>query len=138
MINLWNAYFAEQQAIAIYRAEVFWRRGTSGNIFREILAEEEGHCLLMEPFLGNTWLKRVAKPLNVAVGWAIGCLLSILPRRLCYRAHVWAEVQAAKTYRETLEGFTLDVPPALRKAMILAEQQELGHAKKFSDLLGVK
>jgi rubrerythrin len=120
MLKLLNAYSAEQQAIAIYQAEVFWRPGASGDVFRAVLAEEQAH------------------PFNFFFGWLFGSGLSLLPRRLCYRIHVWAEREAAKTYEVTVANIGPDAPELLRKSLSHAAVQEVEHARRFEDLLAIK
>ena len=97
MNHLFAAVSAEQQAIAIYEAQVLWRPGSSGKIFREILAEERQHMLSIKPFLSLQIVVFMTGPLNILFGWIFGSLLSILPRKLCYKVHVWAEKDAAVT-----------------------------------------
>ena len=139
MWQLLNAFFAEQQAIAIYEAQVFWRPGESGLVFREILAEERAHRLSLEPFLGEhksmKILVMLLRPFNVLAGWGFGSVLSMLPRKICYRAHVWAEEDAAKTYDDTAKKIPLDAPRTLHESLIHAATQERTHARIFEDLL---
>lgn len=135
MMTLLNAYSAEQQAIAIYKAEVFWRPGKSGQIFRTILAEEEAHQRSMDPFMASTGIIAVIAPFNFMAGWLLGTFLSLLPRNLCYRIHVWAEIEAAKTYEMTLQKMGKYVPSGLGHALTEAAHQERDHARRFEDLL---
>lgn len=135
MLKLINAYSAEQQAIAIYKAQTFWRPGASGQIFREILAEELSHQESMASFMNSPGLVLLMTPFNVIAGWMLGSVLSMLPRPLCYRIHVWAEREAAKTYEVTLAGLGSSDPKSLRDALSHAAKQEHEHASRFEVLL---
>ncbi|MEI6832368.1 MAG: demethoxyubiquinone hydroxylase family protein [bacterium] len=135
MLKLINAYSAEQQAIAIYKAQTFWRPGASGQIFRDVLAEELSHQDSMAQFMNSPILVLLMTPFNFIAGWMLGSFLSILPRPLCFRIHVWAEHEAAKTYETTLAGLGTDDPKALKEALALAAEQEHEHARRFEVLL---
>ena len=135
MLKLINAYSAEQQAIAIYKAQTFWRPGASGQVFREILAEELSHQDSMANFMNSPVPVLLMTPFNFIAGWMLGSFLSILPRPLCYRIHVWAEHEAAKTYETTLAGLGADDPKALKEALAHAAEQEHEHARRFEVLL---
>jgi rubrerythrin len=129
--HLLGALNAEQQAIAIYEAQVFWRPRSVDPIFREILAEERLHSLNIEPFVKLSFASFLIRPFNVLFGWLFGTLLSMLPRKICYRIHVWAERDAAKTY-EKAAGQTSKVEmPALYVALTHAARQEYEHAERF-------
>ncbi len=138
MLKLLNAYSAEQQAIAIYQAEVFWRSGASGDVFRAVLAEEQAHQRSMDAYMDSRWIIYVMTPFNFFFGWVFGSGLSLLPRRLCYRIHVWAEREAAKTYEVTVANIGPDAPEPLRKSLSHAAAQEVEHARRFEDLLAIK
>ncbi len=131
MRHLFGALYAEQQAIAIYEAQVFWRPRSSDLIFREILAEERLHNLSIEPFVKLNVVSIMIRPFNVLFGWLFGTLLSLLPRKLCYRIHVWAEKDAAKTYEDAARRTSKIEAPALYEALIYAAQQEYQHAERF-------
>jgi rubrerythrin len=135
MLKLLNAYSAEQQAIAIYKAQTFWRPGASGQIFREILAEELSHQESMASFMNSPVLVLLITPFNFLAGWMLGSFLSILPRPLCYRIHVWAEHEAAKTYETTLAGLGANDPKSLKESLAHAAHQEHEHARRFDTLL---
>jgi len=114
---------------------VFWRPGASGAVFREVLAEERAHRLNIEPFLGTQAVVFLMSPFNILMGWIFGSFLSLLPRKLCYRVHVWAEEEAAKTYENTAKKIPGDAPSRLREALAQAAQQEYEHARRFENLL---
>ena len=135
MLKLINAYSAEQQAIAIYKAQILWRSGPSGQVFREILAEELSHQCSMANFMNTPILVLLIAPFNFIAGWMLGSFLSILPRTLCCRIHVWAEHEAAKTYETTLAGLGADDPKTLKVVIAHAAEQEHEHARRFEDLL---
>ncbi len=135
MLKLINAYSAEQQAIAIYKAQTFWRPGASGRIFREILAEELSHQESMASFMNSPGLVLLMTPFNFIAGWMLGSVLSMLPRPLCYRIHVWAEREAAKTYEVTLASLGSGDQKSLRDALSHAAKQEHEHANRFEILL---
>jgi rubrerythrin len=135
MLKLINAYSAEQQAIAIYKAQTFWRPGKNGQVFREILAEEISHQNSMDNFMSTPLLVLLITPFNFIAGWMLGSFLSVLPRALCYRIHVWAEREAAKTYETTLAGLGADELTTLKAALAHAAEQEYAHARRFEDLL---
>lgn len=131
MRHLFGALYAEQQAIAIYEAQVFWRPRSSDPIFREILAEERLHNLSIEPFVKLNALSRVIRSFNILVGWLFGTFLSLLPRKICYRIHVWAEKDAAKTYENAARQTSKVETPALYDALTHAAKQEYEHAERF-------
>jgi rubrerythrin len=139
MWQLLNVFSAEQQAIAIYEAQVFWRRGPSSEIFRDVLAEERSHRLSIETFMGLNkglkWVVFLMTPFNMMMGWVFGSMLSVFPRKLCYRVHVWAEEEAAKTYEETAKKIPRDAPSGLQEALVHAARQEHQHARRFEVLL---
>ena len=139
MWQLLNAFSAEQQAIAIYEAEVFWRPGHTNAVFRDILAEERVHRLHMEPYLGMAvGLNAVVllfTPFNKVIGWVFGSFLSLLPRKLCCRIHIWAENEAAKTYEKTVRNLPTHAPQTLRDALSKAAHQEHEHSRRFAALL---
>jgi rubrerythrin len=136
MMQLLNAFSAEQQAIAIYEAQVFWRPGAGGSVFREILAEEREHRLSIDPYFDHKLTKALITPFNIITGWFLGTLLSIIPRKICYMIHIWAETEAAKTYEATENKIRAIAPPLLRDALSHAAIQERGHADRFTTLLG--
>lgn len=138
MLKLINAYSAEQQAIAIYSAEVFWCPGESGNLFREVLAEELSHQQSVRPFITAWFLVMLITPFNYFFGWLLGSLLSLLPRLLCYRIHVWAEVEAAKTYENTLRNLGQGAHHDLIDALRTAVSQEYAHAERFRKLMEIR
>jgi rubrerythrin len=135
MRKLINAYSAEQQAIAIYKAQTFWRPGANGQVFRAVLAEEISHQDSMDNFMRSPILVLLITPFNFIAGWMLGSFLSILPRALCYRIHVWAEHEAAKTYETTLAGLGANDPKNLKVALAHAAEQEHEHARRFELLL---
>jgi rubrerythrin len=136
MKQLLNAFSAEQQAIAIYEAQVFWRPGPSGRLFRDVLNEERQHRHGIEPYLNDRLLKLLVTPFNVLAGWLLGTLLSLLPRKVCYQIHVWAEKEAAKTYEQTALQVANIAPKPLLEALHHAAMQEREHAARFAALLG--
>jgi rubrerythrin len=133
--HLFGALYAEQQAIAIYEAQVFWRSRSDELIFREILAEERLHSLSIEPFVKLNFASFLIRPFNILFGWLFGTLLSMLPRKLCYRIHVWAEKDAAKTYEDAARKTSKDEAPALYDALTHAARQEYQHAERFQKKL---
>jgi rubrerythrin len=135
MMQLFSAFSAEQQAIAIYEAQVFWRRGPSGELFREILAEELEHRLGIEPYFDHRFVKLVITPFNLVAGWLLGTLLSVMPRKICYWIHVWAETEAAKTYEDTAVKIKMIAPQRLLDSLAHAAVQERSHATRFARLL---
>lgn len=135
MWQLLNAFSGEQQAIAIYEAQVFWRPRASGSVFREVLAEERAHRLSIEPFMGTQAVVLMMSPFNVLIGWIFGSFLSLLPRKICYEIHVWAEEEAAKTYEQTAKKIPPSAPLPLREALAHAAHQEREHASRFRILV---
>ena len=138
MLKLLNAYSAEQQAIAIYKAEVFWRPSKSASIFREVLAEELEHQQSVSPYINSWFLVSLLTPFNYFFGCLLGSFLSILPRKVCYQIHVWAEVEAAKTYEQTLHSLGDEASDDLIKALRTAIAQEYSHAERFRHLIESK
>lgn len=122
---------AEEQAIAIYEAEMFWR---PEKIFAEILAEERDHLRSIS-FEANG-LFSIS---NRLAGWVLGSALSILPRSICYRVHIWAELEAAKVYENAHKALkALDLSAEQQKllpALLAAQCQEEEHSLRFQNHL---
>lgn len=137
---LQRALSTEEQAIAIYEAEVFWRGVGPRGIFREVLEEERNHHSELVPFLGQG--HRQASFWNRLAGWLVGSVLSLLPRKICYKLHVLAEEAAAGVYEEAsrdlkaIEKGLSSAPnwEALYLALGSAAAQEKGHAERFRAL----
>jgi demethoxyubiquinone hydroxylase (CLK1/Coq7/Cat5 family) len=144
---------AEQQAIAIYSAEVFWRGGGPDSPLKQTLEEEESHDrhLSGDPEARQALPTALESYLNRGMGWAVGSFLALLPDRWLYSVHVWAELQAAQIYSRgagALEAYWADPAyrPAMEKAwqpkeflalvaqMRSAARQEEGHAERFRRL----
>ena len=123
-----KAAAAEEQAIAIYQAEVFWR---PEQIFKEILLEEIQHRehLPVSLFPLFSWLQRGS-------GWILGSIFCLLPRALCYQAHVWAEREAAKIYLDcynALKSQDFSEKEEILASLQEAEAQERAHAQRFAE-----
>lgn len=122
---------AEEQAIGIYEAEVFWR---GERVFSEILQEEIAHKSSLSSFSPGP-----ARAFDRWSGRLLGSLLSLLPRRICYRLHEWAEAEAARIYEAALErchGNDLNSAhlSELQKALSHAAKQEWEHSRRFRDM----
>jgi rubrerythrin len=135
LIKMLEVVSAEQQAIAIYEAQVFWRPGQSGQVFREILEEERHHDFSIRPYVNMPILVFLITPFNKIGGWLFGTFLSILPRKLCYMVHVMAEKDAARTYEKAVRYTSEGEKPALFEALTQAALQEHQHAETFRSLL---
>lgn len=130
------AYLAEQQAIAIYEAEIAvlsrsgWTVGRqlSLQLCRDILTEERQHALALERSLpASVWLV-LQREVSRWGGRALGLLLSLLPSRVSWHLHVWAERQAADIYERASRATALP-------ALLEARDQEARHATLFKNLL---
>jgi demethoxyubiquinone hydroxylase (CLK1/Coq7/Cat5 family) len=135
LLKIFEVVVAEQQAIAIYEAQVFWRRRESGQVFRAILEEERHHDFSIRPFVNLPILVFLITPFNKIGGWLFGTLLSILPRRICYTVHVMAEKDAAHKYEKAVRCTSEAENPALFEALTQAALQEHQHAEMFRTLL---
>ena len=93
---------SEDQAIGIYEAELFLNISPK-EIFRKILLEEISHERELIRIIDemNWKLSRqevLLLKLNRILGWGIGILLSIIPKRLCFIFHQTGEIKAANDY----------------------------------------
>ena len=93
---------SEDQAIGIYEAELFLNISPKV-IFRKILLEEISHERELIRIIDemNWKLSRqevLLLKLNRILGWGIGILLSIIPKRLCFIFHQTGEIKAANDY----------------------------------------
>ena len=93
---------SEDQAIGIYEAELFLNISPK-DIFRKILLEEISHERELIRIIDemNWKLSRqevLLLKLNRILGWGIGILLSIIPKRLCFIFHQTGEIKAANDY----------------------------------------
>jgi predicted NAD/FAD-dependent oxidoreductase len=146
-----SALLSEVQAIAIYEAECFLLRRSAFTharrrtlkICEEILREEREHSASLVSDPRSRDFPR--KPQGAAMafsrwgGYALGCILAALPASLSWRAHSWAEKEAAQIYEDTHERLLREsagsVDPKLLSALKLAMQQEREHAVRFESLL---
>ena len=97
-----NLMISEDQAIGIYEAELFLNISPK-DIFRKILLEEISHERELIRIIDemNWKLSRqevLLLKLNRILGWGIGILLSIIPKRLCFIFHQTGEIKAANDY----------------------------------------
>ena len=133
---LMAAWLSEVQAIAIYRAElvVLRRSAAEGDrrktleLCEEILLEEVDHALGLERELDLGTIDQFKAGVSRLGGFAIGFALSSLPSRISWKAHAWAERQAAKIYDQAHAVIPMD---ELKSASI----QESTHADRFENLL---
>ena len=100
--NFINLMISEDQAIGIYEAELFLNISPK-DIFRNILLEEISHERELIRIIDemNWKLSRhevLLLKLNRILGWGIGILLSIIPKRLCFIFHQTGEIKAANDY----------------------------------------
>ncbi len=127
---------AEAQAIAIYEAEIYWRGPGEENVFAEILAEEQNHAHSLSAFSEDR-----AGRIEQISGWILGSLFCLLPRRLCFLLHAWAEQEAQKIYLLTHAKLLKDEKSlnSKRLAELLellkeAAAQEKQHSERFRKL----
>ena len=97
-----NLMISEDQAIGIYEAEVFLNISPK-DIFRKILLEEISHERELIRIIDEMNWKLsghqvLLLKLNRILGWGIGILLSIIPKRLCFIFHQTGEIKAANDY----------------------------------------
>ena len=97
-----NLMISEDQAIGIYEAEVFLNISPK-DIFRKILLEEISHereliIIIDEMNWKLSGQQVLLLKLNRILGWSIGILLSIIPKRLCFIFHQTGEIKAANDY----------------------------------------
>ena len=97
-----NLMISEDQAIGIYEAEVFLNISPK-DIFRNILLEEISHERELIRIIDEMNWKLsghqvLLLKLNRILGWGIGILLSIIPKRLCFIFHQTGEIKAANDY----------------------------------------
>ena len=97
-----NLMISEDQAIGIYEAEVFLNISPK-DIFRKILLEEISHERELIRIIDEMNWKLSGQQvlllkLNRILGWGIGILLSIIPKRLCFIFHQTGEIKAANDY----------------------------------------
>jgi hypothetical protein len=93
---------SENQAIGIYQAEIFIKSHPK-HIFLDILKEEVIHKQELKKCINLTgWNLSVIQVsllrLNRIIGWLIGLLLSMAPRKLCFYFHRLGEIKAAEEY----------------------------------------
>lgn len=148
--EIWKAILAEEQAIAIYQAEVFFLRGKHRAVYRETLKEEESHLLGLESYLGTLgWGANFYRRLNRIGGLILGSVLSALPDLWRTRVHAWAEASAAAIYADCHRKLgDYWEKPEWRQAMVAlwgnpgyfsllkhldgARRQEEEHSRKFA------
>ena len=97
-----NLMISEDQAIGIYEAEIFLNISPK-DIFRKILLEEISHERELIRIIDEMNWKLsghqvLLLKLNRILGWGIGILLSIIPKRLCFIFHQTGEIKAANDY----------------------------------------
>jgi rubrerythrin len=100
--NFINLMISEDQAIGIYEAELFLNISPK-DIFRKILLEEISHERELIRIIDEMNWKLsghqvLLLKLNRILGWGIGILLSIIPKRLCFIFHQTGEIKAANDY----------------------------------------
>ena len=86
--NFIKLMISEDQAIGIYEAELFMSISPK-DIFRKILIEEISHereliRIIDEMNWNLSGYQVLLLKLNRLLGWGIGILLSIIPKRLCF------------------------------------------------------
>jgi demethoxyubiquinone hydroxylase (CLK1/Coq7/Cat5 family) len=145
-----SALLTEVQAISIYEAQIFILRNTALSEGRrvtlktcsDILLEEKLHSDSLFPVLAAHSFRSLLLFGNRISGYTVGAFLSLLPHRLHWRVHVWAEIEAARAYRNAaraLEAIPLSTPLTEREGILnflkMTEIQELKHSETFASLL---
>lgn len=136
-----SCLLAEEQAIAIYEAEIFLLRLTPLTAQRrltlelclDIVAEERVHRGEILNYSNDAFRPKVRIAISRFAGHLLGVALSLIPSRASWRIHSWAEQQAAEIYRACAQKLAAD-SPALT-SMRQAEFQEQEHSRRFSQLL---
>ena len=108
---------SEDQTIGIYQAELFWKRRPNDG-FKSILDDEISHEKNLIKFIqSRDWVftkrQKTVMTFNHYIGWLIGTLLSILPRRICFYFHFVAEKQAASGYNDLIKHIESSGNPKL-------------------------
>ncbi|MCM0606151.1 MAG: hypothetical protein KA715_08680 [Xanthomonadaceae bacterium] len=128
--TLLPALRAEAQAIAIYRAEVYWVRGANRKAFlTHILKEEEAHLGAL-----SHWekLSPIDHFINTAAGLIIGSLLASLPWKWLCPLQSKAELQASQIYKIAKNKLELaQGPKSVIKVLHEALSSENRHAQMF-------
>jgi rubrerythrin len=133
---------AETQAIAIYQAEIWALQRAGGSSARDrtlqlceqILSEEKLHEQEVDSDDVGFGFE-VASALLRSSGWLLGFAFSLLPSRLNWKAHVWAEREAAKGYRRAAAA-AREAGLFQKEAVFLEiARQENEHAERFRLLL---
>lgn len=150
--EVWKALLAEEQAISIYQAEVFFLRGKGGILYRETLKEEKEHLDGLEAYIGSMGLlPKCYRILNRLGGLVLGSFLSSLPEAWRARVHSWAEASAAAIYADCHRKIgELWEHPQTRQSMVSlwgnsgyfsllkhldsARRQEEEHSRRFAAL----
>jgi len=139
--NLLLAYYTESQAIAIYEAECMVlglspfsvKRKISLHTCTEILREEKEHQTELLRWLKPGFFARLYCAPNLAIGYAIGIILALLPSSLFWKMHAIAERQAAETYEKTLKSLR-SPEKDLARFLRTAVHQEMQHRERFIHL----
>ena len=140
-----NLMISEDQAIGIYEAELFFNLSPK-DIFRKILLEEISHEKELIKIIDemNWKLSRYQiflLKLNRLLGWGIGVLLTIIPKRLCFTFHQVGEKKAAKDYVklkifiDQYNNFELFSSTKIKAILDKIIENENSHSDTFRSLL---
>ena len=141
-----KAIASETQAVGIYQAEIYWANDRFKNKLKEILSEETEHLDSLKKFIlandmKNNLLDNKNSRLILGVGWLIGTLLSLSPKRFCFWLHFRAEKKASREYKALLKDilnnqkFQSLKNFQLKQSILKSIRQEKKHSEYFYDLL---
>ena len=143
--NFINLMISEDQAIAIYEAELFLNISPK-DIFLKILLDEKSHKKELIKFIDEmNWnlssYQILLLKINRLFGWGIGILMSIIPKRLCFIFHQTGELKAAKDYsklKSSIDQYNNFEPFSSKKIKNILDkiiESEKLHSDTFKDLL---
>jgi hypothetical protein len=137
--ELFRVWLTEIQAIAIYKSEISClrrlprvpRRRATIALCERILLEEFEHSDSVGRHLRLRAPDRALAQAYRGAGVLLGWTLSVLPARLSWKVHAWAERQAARVYADAFAQMPL-------RELWTAHEQELNHAALFEQLLNLQ
>ena len=143
--NFINLMISEDQAIAIYEAELFLNISPK-DIFLKILLDEKSHEKELINFIDEmNWnlssYQILLLKVNRLFGWGIGILMSIIPKRLCFIFHQTGELKAVKDYSklkssiDQYNNFESFSSTKIKNILDKIIESEKLHSDTFKDLL---
>lgn len=133
-----EARISEVQAIAIYKAELFWIKKQDRRLLLDKIYQEEcSHDVSLSKWVNVSAFVLV---MNQYVGYLLGTFFALLPWSMLCKVQSWAESQAAQIYGDAAEKiikYSINQPDTYREiidALKHAQEQELAHSKLFADV----